>query len=457
MVQPIYTKEKLESLSLPGIKKIARSLGVTPDGNKTYKSVWIDAIVAHQSAKVEKLSGGIRQIDSQVELEQYIEAQAEAVAPEQYEVGYQQQDTIEVTELDGVRTVTINGELAGQYWYDDSRQGNSWVMKAGNEEWAFAAPMQAQNTITYNFRTNRTPLVQTEEIATVVEIEAAIAVRTTKEEVEVILGSYEENISDAQAFMGFYQKAGAEAQLTAVRYLRTYDYEMVFRGLPQHTIESFRQTFGRGHTYLNAKKERPKVSVFETDVPNVYAVWSGGERYTVTIHDDDCTCSCPHYHFRHQQPLFVDKHIEAVKNAIRSGDIPPELVAETKHTYRVNAPIKAKFLNLNTYGEWQNELDFGYRYSNSVDAMFQRNPIKVIANRVKVGDRLGHYRVDEICTCAMDGGYSGLRIECLPLDYQEVVVGSDHATMYREMDERRKHRANNLRVIECFDHNMVAL
>lgn len=458
MVQPIYTKEKLESLTLGEVKKIAREKGITPDGNKTYKSVWIDAIAAHQSAKIEKLSGGFRQIDSaQQELEQYIEEQAQAIAPEQYEVGYKTVDEVEVIERNGIRNVMINGELAGQYWYDETQFGNPWVMKVAGEEWTFSAPMQAENAITYNFRTNRTPLVQTEEITATVEIEKAIAIRSTDDEIEVILGIYEENLDHAQAFMGFYTKFGAEAILTPVRYLCAYDYEMVFRGLPHHTITSFRKTFGRGHNDLTAKKERPAGNVFETDVPNVYAVWSGGERYTVTIHDDECTCSCPHYRFRHQQELFVDKHIELVKSAISKGDIPPELVKETKHTYRVNAPIEAKYLNLDSYGEWQNELDWGYRYSSYVDAMFQRNPIKIGANRLKVGDRLGYYRIDQIHTCSLSVGYTGLRFELLPLDYQEVMVSDDHATMYRQMDEHRKHREKSLRVIECFDHNLVEL
>ncbi|MBH8566760.1 hypothetical protein I8748_32190 [Nostoc sp. CENA67] len=63
MTHQLYTAQYLQELKLDEIKKIARQLGVTPEGDKRSKDNWIKAITEYQSAKTEKLSGGIRQIE----------------------------------------------------------------------------------------------------------------------------------------------------------------------------------------------------------------------------------------------------------------------------------------------------------------------------------------------------------------------------------------------------------
>jgi hypothetical protein len=71
---------------------------------------------------------------------------------------------------------------------------------------------------------------------------------------------------------------------------------------------------------LAAAKESPSLQVFPTERENIYAVFSykPGQpitRYEVNLKTNSCTC--PHYQHRHGQTGFQDKHIEAVKLALR--------------------------------------------------------------------------------------------------------------------------------------------
>ncbi|HEY9804142.1 MAG TPA: hypothetical protein V6D25_27675 [Leptolyngbyaceae cyanobacterium] len=79
MTHPVYTQQVLADLKLGQIKSIAADLGVTPTGDKTQRNTWIKAIITHQSAQVRKVD---EQVLAQSELNEYIAAQAQGVAPE---------------------------------------------------------------------------------------------------------------------------------------------------------------------------------------------------------------------------------------------------------------------------------------------------------------------------------------------------------------------------------------
>ncbi|MFK0735172.1 MAG: hypothetical protein ACFKPT_02420 [Gloeotrichia echinulata GP01] len=71
---------------------------------------------------------------------------------------------------------------------------------------------------------------------------------------------------------------------------------------------------------LQTQEEKPALEVFATHRPNVYAVYSHkfgqeSKRYEVDLAAQ--TCTCPHYEYRHHQDGFIDKHIEAVRAALR--------------------------------------------------------------------------------------------------------------------------------------------
>ncbi|WP_256874700.1 hypothetical protein [Nostoc sp. C057] len=79
MTYPKYTQQALCRYTVPRLKRIAAELGVTPTGDKRAAETWVNAIIAHQSTKLQKVDN---QATAQAELNNYIADQAQAIAPE---------------------------------------------------------------------------------------------------------------------------------------------------------------------------------------------------------------------------------------------------------------------------------------------------------------------------------------------------------------------------------------
>jgi len=79
MTHPTYTQQALSRYTVPRLKRIATELGVTPTLDKRAADTWVNAIITHQSAQIQKLD---EQTTAQTELNQFIADQAEVVAPE---------------------------------------------------------------------------------------------------------------------------------------------------------------------------------------------------------------------------------------------------------------------------------------------------------------------------------------------------------------------------------------
>ncbi|MEH2084717.1 MAG: hypothetical protein V7K89_33530 [Nostoc sp.] len=77
MTYPNYTQQALSRYNLPRLKRIAVELGITPTGDKRAADTWINAIITHQSAQVQKLK---EQTTAQAELDHHIATQAQAIA-----------------------------------------------------------------------------------------------------------------------------------------------------------------------------------------------------------------------------------------------------------------------------------------------------------------------------------------------------------------------------------------
>ncbi|MBE9053943.1 hypothetical protein IQ243_26800 [Nostocales cyanobacterium LEGE 11386] len=56
MTHPSYTQQALSRFKFDRLKRIATEVGVTPTGDKTQRQTWINAIVAHQSAQLQKVN-----------------------------------------------------------------------------------------------------------------------------------------------------------------------------------------------------------------------------------------------------------------------------------------------------------------------------------------------------------------------------------------------------------------
>ncbi|QLE52734.1 hypothetical protein FD724_32745 (plasmid) [Nostoc sp. C057] len=80
MTYPKYTQQDLSRYNLPRLKRIAAELGITPTGDKRAADTWVNAIIAHQSTKLHKVTDS--QALAQAELDDYIANQAQAIAPE---------------------------------------------------------------------------------------------------------------------------------------------------------------------------------------------------------------------------------------------------------------------------------------------------------------------------------------------------------------------------------------
>ena len=122
MTQAIYTQQALSNFKLDRLKKIALGLGITPMGNKTQRQTWINAITAHQSSQLHKVD---EQAIAQAELENYLEAQAQAVAPEEFTV-------VEIS-FDA-HEIYCASKLIATITYDDNHLTQRWVVMVNGRE-----------------------------------------------------------------------------------------------------------------------------------------------------------------------------------------------------------------------------------------------------------------------------------------------------------------------------------
>ncbi|MBW4613945.1 MAG: hypothetical protein KME21_11845 [Desmonostoc vinosum HA7617-LM4] len=80
MAHPTYTAQQLQRETRERLKVIYTQIGSTVKvTDKRYKHSWIQAILLHQSAQLQKVN---EQATVQAELEQHIATQANAIAPE---------------------------------------------------------------------------------------------------------------------------------------------------------------------------------------------------------------------------------------------------------------------------------------------------------------------------------------------------------------------------------------
>jgi hypothetical protein len=81
MTYPAYSQQQLRLKSIARLKQIYSEIGCTGEVNdKRCKDAWINAILTHLSTQLQKID---EQTKAQAELDQYITAQAEAIAPEE--------------------------------------------------------------------------------------------------------------------------------------------------------------------------------------------------------------------------------------------------------------------------------------------------------------------------------------------------------------------------------------
>ncbi len=122
MTHPTYTQQALSRYTLPRLKRIATELGVTPTGDKRGAETWVNAIITHQSAQIQKVDN---QALAQAELDNYIADQAQAVAPEPLRI-------VEISFSD--YEYYAGNQLIASISHDDNHLTQRWVVMVNDKE-----------------------------------------------------------------------------------------------------------------------------------------------------------------------------------------------------------------------------------------------------------------------------------------------------------------------------------
>ncbi|WP_373529043.1 hypothetical protein [Nostoc sp.] len=122
MTHPTYTQQALCRYNLPRLKRTAAELGVTPTGDKTQRQTWVNAIITHQSAQLQKVDN---QALAQAELDHYIATQAQAVAPE----------PLRIVEISfSYHEYYADDKLIASISHDDNHLTQRWVVMVNDKE-----------------------------------------------------------------------------------------------------------------------------------------------------------------------------------------------------------------------------------------------------------------------------------------------------------------------------------
>ncbi|MBW4457397.1 MAG: hypothetical protein KME55_34715 [Nostoc indistinguendum CM1-VF10] len=123
MTYPTYTQQALSRYNLPRLKRIATELDVTPTGDKRASETWLEAIINHQSAQVQKVAN--EQITDQAELDHFIADQARVVAPEPLRI-------VEIS-FDH-HEYYANDKLVASISHDDNHLTQRWIVMVNYKE-----------------------------------------------------------------------------------------------------------------------------------------------------------------------------------------------------------------------------------------------------------------------------------------------------------------------------------
>ncbi len=154
MTHPIYTQQQLQQNTLNQLKTIYAQLDTkTEVSDKRCKESWVNAIITHQSTKLQKVDN---QALAQAELDSYIADQAQAIAPEPL--------TIVEISFDH-HEYYADDKLVASISYDGNHLTQRWVVMV-NEKEVFRAntPMRCDHFICTHYKDGSLPVQ--EQLAT---------------------------------------------------------------------------------------------------------------------------------------------------------------------------------------------------------------------------------------------------------------------------------------------------
>ncbi|QFS51031.1 hypothetical protein [Nostoc sphaeroides] len=123
MTHPIYTQQQLQRKTLNQLKTIYAQLDTkTEVSDKRCKKSWVNAIITHQSTKLQKVDN---QAIAQAELDHHIATQTQAIAPE----------PLRIVEISFDHHEYYAGdELVASISYDDNHLTQRWVVMINDKE-----------------------------------------------------------------------------------------------------------------------------------------------------------------------------------------------------------------------------------------------------------------------------------------------------------------------------------
>ncbi|MCC5668511.1 hypothetical protein LC653_32855 [Nostoc sp. CHAB 5784] len=145
MTHIIYSHQQLQLKSIARLKQIYSEIGCTVEvSDKRCKDSWISAIANYQASKIQKIAPD-EQAAAQAELNNYIAAQAQAIAPEPL-------TTVEINFYH--HEVYCGKELIAYIAYDhDEFVTQPWlVMVNGKEEFRATTPNRCQRFIEWHYK-----------------------------------------------------------------------------------------------------------------------------------------------------------------------------------------------------------------------------------------------------------------------------------------------------------------
>jgi hypothetical protein len=157
MTYPTYTQQALSHCNLPRLKRIAADLGVTPAGDKKAADIWVDAIIAHQSAQTHKVTD--EQALAQAKLDRHIADQANTMpAPTSKTNAPEELQVVDISFFD--KKYYASNKLIATITHDaDNFVTQRWVvMVNGAEVHRGATPMQCHRYICTHYKDGSLPV-----------------------------------------------------------------------------------------------------------------------------------------------------------------------------------------------------------------------------------------------------------------------------------------------------------
>jgi hypothetical protein len=152
MTHPIYTQQQLQRKTLNQLKTIYAQLDTkTEVSDKRCKESWVNAIITHQSTKLQKVDN---QALAQAELDNYIADQAQTIAPE----------PLRIVEISfGDHEYYAGNQLIASISYDDNHLTQRWVVIVNDKE-VFRAntPMRCDRFICTHYKDGSLPVQEKE-------------------------------------------------------------------------------------------------------------------------------------------------------------------------------------------------------------------------------------------------------------------------------------------------------